>query len=265
MTAPEVDPRSQTAQWVSPLCSAWARLGDIPQRRLDAITIGDSDEWERLLWRASERLFWASGMQYRGAGGARTVHLRIDHSSPVSWPRDRASWGDSINGVPIDARSVLAHNPREPRSLWLPDPDVTAVEEVLVDGEVLAPADYRLELEGVLTRVTAGRCGGGWPLHDGAVEVRYLYGRTPPRGGVSAAADLAVEYGRQLAGLTSELPDRVLTVTREGVTWTYADPAEALKHGLTGIQRIDDWVRSVNPYLRSGEAEVISPDVVRAR
>jgi hypothetical protein len=262
MTTSPGDVEGRTAPFDSPLCSAWAGYGDIPNRRLADLAIGDTDEWDRLLWRASERLYWATGAQYRGAGGSRTVHLHVDEARPVSLsPQPRASWGETVNGIALDCRSVLARNPREPHTFYLPDPDVTAVDSVAVEGDVQASSSYRLETDGALTRIGPR----GWPLRDGAVEVTYRYGRPPNSGGVAAAADLAVEYARQLSGLATDLPDRVLTITREGITWTYADPADALKDRLTGIPRVDDWVRTVNPYLRTGAAEVVSPDVYRAR
>jgi hypothetical protein len=43
------------------------------------------------------------------------------------------------------------------------------------------------------------------------------------------------------------LPERVQTITRQGVTVGFLDPQDFLEKGRTGITMIDLWLRSVNP------------------
>jgi hypothetical protein len=110
--------------------------------------------------------------------------------------------------------------------------------------------------------------GCGWPTCRERAIVTYQYGRLPPPAGRLACVELAVEFGRASSDnpdRACRLPQRVQSVTRQGISFAALDDMEFLSEGLTGLYSIDLWVRSVNPYGRSAAGSVWSPDLPRAR
>lgn len=83
-------------------------------------------------------------------------------------------------------------------------------------------------------------CGRG-----SEVDVEYIYGCEPPEDFQRAAAILAEEFRLADSGDSAcRLPDRVTSITREGVTYSMLDPMELLTEGRTGIYEIDLLLRS---------------------
>lgn len=154
--------------------------------------------------------------------------------------------------------------------LRLPGP-VYGIDEIHVDGEVLPSSAYRLA-HGVLVRVD----GEPWPMCNddtapvdepgtAAWEITYQRGYEVPEGGRIAGYLLACELGKALAqDQECRLPQRVQSVTREGVTMSILDGFEGLDDGKTGIWEIDAWIASVN-VPRPSPSRVYSPDVAAQR
>jgi len=152
-----------------------------------------------------------------------------------------------------------------PNSLELPGP-VSAVTEVLIDGDVLAPAAYRLD-GNLLIRLD----GETWPscqslelpaTEDGTWQITYDRGQEVPAGGQIAAGLLACELAKAAChDSTCQLPQRLQTVTRQGVTLAMIDKFEGLDKGRTGLWLVDSWVASVIQPRRS--SRVFSVDVRR--
>lgn len=155
-----------------------------------------------------------------------------------------------------------------PSTIRLPGP-VHAVGDVTIDGAILAPSAYRVDNRGVLVR----QDGGTWPLCQkvglpagevGTWSVEYTRGVPVPSGGQVAAAKLACEMAKAVVSPKDcGLPQRIQTVTREGVTVGFVDTFEGIEHGHTGIWLIDSWVSSV--VRRPRRARVLSPDTMAAR
>lgn len=136
--------------------------------------------------------------------------------------------------------------------LWtirLPGP-VDSVVDVQVDGTSLPVDAYRVDGRGLLTR----QDGEEWPStqdldrpdgDDGTFSVTYMRGLPVPAGGQLAAAVLACELAAAYVGEDCRLPQRVQTITREGVTVGVVDSFDDLDAGKTGIWTIDSWVASV--------------------
>lgn len=154
------------------------------------------------------------------------------------------------------------------RTLALPGP-VTAVSEVLVDGVVLDPSAYRVDNRSLLVRLD----GGVWPVCQdmtlppsevGTFRISYSRGAEVPVGGQVAAGVLACELAKAWCrDATCALPQRVQTVTRQGVTVAMIDNGEGIEKGQTGIWIIDSWVSSITNPVRP--STVLSPDVPRSR
>jgi hypothetical protein len=132
--------------------------------------------------------------------------------------------------------------------------DVPAYEVVSieVDGEVLPSGSYRVDDRRLLVRQDGGRwpyCQDmGLPLGEpGTWAVTLRVGAPVPVGGQVAAGRLACELAKAATGKGKcELPNRVQSVTRQGVTVSMMiDTFDDLDQGRTGIWTVDSWVASV--------------------
>ena len=126
---------------------------------------------------------------------------------------------------------------------------VQSVTEVVIAGEVLDDAEYRLEGD-LLYRI-----GADWPTQDltrpldepGTWSVTYLRGNPPPPGTAKLVGLLAAEFLAACSGGKCRLPRRVKSVTRQGVSYDMVDPTDIYASGKTGIPEIDLWLSAVNP------------------
>lgn len=141
---------------------------------------------------------------------------------------------------------------------------VKTILSVKVDGATLDPADYSVLDETWLVRTDDGTfpcCQDARKpsTEDGTFEVSYQYGIAPPADGVAAAAKLACELSKSCdpADGTCELPERVTTLTRQGVTMAVIDPQIFLNDGRTGLYLVDLFLATTT---RNIGASVQSPD-----
>jgi hypothetical protein len=157
----------------------------------------------------------------------------------------------------------------------LPGRPVIEVTEVLIDGDIVDPARYRVDDHRWLVYLPEddGDERQGWPCCQridfestelDTWEVTYTYGAVPPLGGVKAAATL----GCQLALACStdpdlvgecQLPERVTSVVRQGISLAVLDPLDLFDRGKTGIASVDLWVSSVMYGIRHRPATVVVP------
>ena len=145
----------------------------------------------------------------------------------------------------------------------LPGP-VDEVTSVLVDGEVVDPAAWKVRDRRWLCRID----GQAWPHRQdmtadddqlGAFAVTYKRGVPAPAAGQSAAGLLATEILSGMGGGACALPPNVTSVARQGVN-IEVDPVAYLDAGLTGIASVDQWIRSINPHALRSRPRVLSPD-----
>lgn len=97
--------------------------------------------------------------------------------------------------------------------------------------------------------VCCGGCGFaqfGCGCDDNVVRIVYTIGSNLPPGTEALCAWLAVEYGKAAQGSPCALPERITSVTRQGVSWTVLDPQDFLSKGYTGMSRVDHWLAAVN-------------------
>jgi hypothetical protein len=148
--------------------------------------------------------------------------------------------------------------------VMLPYP-VCEVSEVLVDGVTLEPTAYRVDDFRRLVR-TDGEC---WPYcqamslpdtEEGTWSVSLTYGREPPQIALDAAAELACELIKARIGQACRLPQRMTSLTRQGVSMSFIDPMSFFKEGRTGIYLLDLAIRTLNPNLLMRPPGVYSPD-----
>lgn len=152
-----------------------------------------------------------------------------------------------------------------PSALLLPGP-IASVTSVRIDGVVLDPAEYRVADGRLLVRAD----GSPWPSCQnllapaselGTFEVTYRRGTEVPVGGRVAAGVLACELAKAACqDDTCQLPQRVQTVTRQGLTVGIVDAFQGLNEARTGIWLIDSWTSSVRLGTAKPMAGVRSPD-----
>lgn len=231
------------------ICTPWTDPLDRPGSLPDAV---EDDQWEAAVWTASEILYLLSGRQWAGACES-TATLYSPQDGGCGW---FASWPPGDAGWPV---SWVSRGGSGKRVVALPEPPITAVTSVQIDGE---DVEYHVTLPAGLLR---RRNGASWPV-DGSLQVAYTHGIRPPTGGVEAAKTLAAELAKAASGSgTCELPTRVQSIVREGVTATFVDSFESLNSGRTGLYTVDLWLASVNPRGMTRRARVWSPSIQRAQ
>lgn len=243
-------------------CEPWATLADLgspcDDYGMDPALLEDS------LQIASDVLFSLSGRRYPGV--CEDVVRPTGACAPrPTTPRDTLGRrGDpccsTVRGIRLGGSPLV---------------DVT---EVLLDGEILDPSEYRVDDHDLLVRLRdADGTLRSWPCcqdvtlpttEEGTFQVTYTYGRTPPLGGIRAAASLACQLALAAQPETAgqcRLSDRVLSVTRQGVTKTLRDPAAMFPEGLTGLNEVDLWLSSERYGRKARRATVLVPETAARR
>jgi hypothetical protein len=154
-----------------------------------------------------------------------------------------------------------------PDTIGLGRSPVISVEQVQIDADILDPSEYRIDESKWLVRT----CYGGWPtcqklscpIGDPCTfEVQFTWGQDPPQIGKSAAGKLSTElYKADQPGLACTLPQRITSITRQGVSIAILDPQTFLDKGLTGNYQIDIFIKAYNPGGQVRRPTVFSPDV----
>lgn len=250
MTEPvevDVDPAPRS----SVLCAAWATPADVPERYR---ATRSNEQWAEHLMHASEILWALSGRRWYGGTCTETAEFQ---ETSGCWDQRVDTGGGNFWYVPARSWATQGSD-----AIKLPRSPVTAVTSMTVDGEPFT--GYKLEPAGGLLYRTDG-CG--WQsCYRGVITATYTYGEAPPEAGVQAAVALAVEIALAAAGSSDcSLPERVQSITRQGISMTMLDPMDFLPEGRTGIYIVDLWLTSVNPNNRAQRGRVWSPDVPRLR
>lgn len=123
---------------------------------------------------------------------------------------------------------------------------VRSVDSVTI-GDSTKQLEYTLENGHALrlARTYRGYLCGGSPRR---VTVVYRYGSAPPLEVAEAIRVLAEELSKSVVGDEDcRLPERVTSITRQGITMTVLDSQEFLDEGKTGIPEIDAAIRRFNP------------------
>lgn len=95
--------------------------------------------------------------------------------------------------------------------------------------------------------------------------ITYESGTAVPPEGKIACIALACDVGRLLLGSNTACtpPERVTSITRQGVSLSRLDPAEFIKEGLTGVRITDLWLGSLNARRKRRRASIAGPDNIR--
>lgn len=151
---------------------------------------------------------------------------------------------------------------------------VTAVTEVLIAGDVVDPATYRLDGHRYLVRLRDPSSGERlhWPAcqdlakpdtEPGTWSVSYEYGSPPPALGVLAACELALQFYYARTGSDEcVLPTGVTKIVRQGITIERLQPM-FVKGQRTGLPLVDGFLAGANPNGLRRRPAVMSPGVPR--
>lgn len=126
-------------------------------------------------------------------------------------------------------------------------------------GELITPDNYYLVDHSTIQAVQ----GVPWAPCD--IEVTYTYGAQAPALGREAARYMAIQFIKLWSGDDCELPARVTSVSRQGVSYTVLDSQDFIQELRTGVYTVDLFLKSVNPDGARAKARVFTPDVPRAR
>ncbi len=251
----------------------------------DQMEEGDQDKFERMageyLWNWTNRVFGRCDIVLRPCSSSCSGWSAYTNTfwgrGPFPWQGswDGGAWGPVLVGgewynMRCGCVSQCSCAIEGPSSLALPGP-VSEITAVRVNGELLDSADYRVAYNRMLVR----NDGGVWPscqdlmalpTEEDTFEIVYKRGLSVPIGGQLAAGLLASEFAKAACSDNScQLPKRISSIVREGVTVTLMDDFKSLQEGATGIWMIDNWVQSVmkpaRPYASVRSVDVARPKV----
>lgn len=172
-----------------------------------------------------------------------------------------------VSGSWMPGSCGCADGCNHPSEVALPGP-VHSIVQVKIDGDILDPSEYLIRNNRWLIRAH----GGVWPQNqnlavpdddEGAFTVTYKQGIAVPLAGQLAAGDLAVEFLRARKGSKCKLPDRAISVSRQGMDIQLVDAQVLFEQGLTGVATVDQWLASTNPHKLRSRPRVYSPDSPR--
>lgn len=144
-------------------------------------------------------------------------------------------------------------------------PRTVSIISVTVDGATVDPTAYRIDNGYLLVR-TDGAC---WPQCQdldkdlGGTEtwaVEGVFGRTVPAEALDAVSILACELGKAIKGQPCRLPQRMQSLSRQGVTVQFPAVNTYLDRGLTGLNEVDQLVVQFNPGRLAQSPQVFSMD-----
>ena len=147
-------------------------------------------------------------------------------------------------------------------------PPTVSITSAIVDNATVDPSAYRVDNGRVLVR-TDGAC---WPQCQdmdknpgvgvtNTFTITGVFGRTVPQEALDAAGLLACEIGKAIAGQPCRLPQRMQSLTRQGVSVQFPTVNTYLDRGLTGLNEVDQLVVQLNPGRLMRAPKILSPDI----
>lgn len=215
--------------------------------------------YDNVIGPAQSILYELSGRLYAGLCGPVTVRPCRDNCSCFPFQRlayasggSRLLWtGTYWGNWGSDSRNCGCGCLSQVKLSGYP---VAGINQVKIDGAVVAPSEYRLDEKRYLTRMN----DTFWPScqdlsleddEEGTFSVSYWYGEAPPSLGVSAAAQLACELYKECEGQACALPKGTTRVTRQGITIErLAFTNWGFKNGnwQTGVPLVDAFLSTYN-------------------
>jgi hypothetical protein len=219
--------------------------------------------------KTASNLLWAmSGRKFSGVTTVTERYVcaqrsyRLGASSKTYQP---AILNGDIYNIPteeFDDFSDIVSDGMSPNSrIKLRGRPVTKIHTIRTrSGDIVDPSSYYLVDHSTI------QAAAGVPWTPCNIEITYSYGNYPPTSGKMAARTLAIEFAKLWSGDDDcALPQRVTSISRQGVSYTLLDSQDFIEELKTGIYAVDLFLKSVNPDKARARSRVFSPDVPRAR
>lgn len=273
MAAPANRPCEPFAE-ISDLCCDALVDGDECRAGVDPAVLNTwIDVATDLLWAATGRRFGICEMTYRpcvpNCSACGRSRFSAHSWEPSAWTfpstplRSGGRWVNCWADDCDDCCTVSC-------SLDLPRGPVAEIVEIKVDGVPLPASAYRVDDWRELVRLD-GECFPTCQSMDlddsevGTWSIRYRYGRPVPAALRAAVATYACELAKSCYELECQLPQRVQTISRQGVTVAMLDPQDFIEDGRTGLYLVDQVIKRYNPAGIQSRARVFRPDARRTR
>lgn len=267
---PEADPPV-------PATTGCKALDDLPEERRQAF----EEMAAAMLWNWTGQVFGVCEVTTRPCrSNCSSAHRWLDTfwgRGPYPWQgrADGGSWvplliGGEWYNMGCGCAGTCNCSEDGPNSIRLPGP-IVSITSVKIDGVTLDPSEYEVLYNRLLVR----KNGTAWPAcqdllanstQPDTFEIIYERGVDVPIGGQVAAGVLACELAKAACNDgTCQLPKRIQSLTRQGVTIGFTDDFRGLDDGRTGIWMIDSWTASVKAPQAKAHAGVRSPDYQQPR
>jgi hypothetical protein len=214
-------------------------------------------------------LLWAmSGRKYTGTTIVTeryTCTLRNNRMGPSTKTNSPVLFGGDVYNIPsgdYDEYSELTADGMSPDArIKLRGRPVIKIHSIRnKNGLILDPSSYYL-VDHSTIHIKAGT-----PWTPCNTEITYEYGASVPMAGKMAAKTLATEFAKLWSGDEEcALPQRVTSVSRQGVSYTILDNQEFIDELRTGLYAVDLFLKTTNPDNARRKSKVFSPDQPRAR
>lgn len=273
-------------------CQPWItterlRRNRYVKRAIKADIEGDdptpADELDEMLAealaQATDVLYRLSGSRFPGECGPIIIR-------PVARPKDADLHGLVFRGYGLVGSGLMGANTTsappamsmyglsQAPEIVLEDYPVRQIIEVTIDGVTIPEDEYELRDQMVLCRILPTESSQpteryGWPTSQrldlpptepSTFSVTYIHGADPGSGGRRACELLASAWVQDELADDTRLPDRTVSVERQGVTVQMANSLDLLEKGRTGIVQVDAWLQAVNPNNLMQDALVFTPD-----
>ena len=217
---------------------------------------------------ASRILFALSRERYPGI--CRHV-VRPCRQSDCWIPPSSYLWSDSWGWCGCGAATPMQCGCGSLSEIELGAAPVIGVTEVLVDGDVVPRASYRVDDHRWLVRLD----GSSWPYCQdltlattevGTFQVTFFAGRTPPADGVLAAKRMAGDLYQGMTGVDCVAPANLVSRTRQGDTIELSAINEAtdLAAGWTALTEVNAFLQAERYGRANARATTVSVDSMAA-
>ena len=256
--------------WVEPyVCDECCSLDIADEEKVPPALLDIARRWAaRFLWTATGRQFGGCPKTYRPCrencapavnccgGYAGPAFASVPWRVPGSYDWINVPCNTCVKGCQCSAVSEIYLS------------DVDQILNVRIDGVDYDPCG----MVAVYDRSRVVRIdGGSWPVcqelgkTDGAGtwSITVLEGQCVPDGGDWVTGALMCEFLKACLKMDDcQLPRRIQTITRQGVTLGFQDRFENLGIMRTGIWEIDAWIEQ-SRYVGAATPSFISPELVR--
>jgi hypothetical protein len=222
---------------------------------VDRLEDPDSAYAQEAVESASYIMWVLSGRRY---GGVRTTTETYCQNRYGGVPIEELGAPVLVNG---DMYNLCGTCMRCAHTIKLRGRPIINITEVLLNDNPIALEDVEI-IDRAQIAPKSYSCWGSCA----DVTLTYQYGAVPPIAGVHAATALANQFiWANTDDDRCSLPQRVTSVSRQGVSWTLLDTQDFLEQGRTGVYSVDLFLRTVNPDKARMRPRVFSPDLPTAR